>query len=80
MRADLQKAHDAADLRGTLDEALQSPLLTRCLEITARALAGRADSSPTPAAGAPMGRPARPSQHSAALRPDFKRASAADVD
>ena len=78
MRADLQKAHDAAELRGTLDEALQCPLLKRCLEITARALSQQADNAP--AAGAPMRWAARPSQHPAAPRPDFKRASAADMD
>ncbi|SOE50898.1 hypothetical protein [Orrella dioscoreae] len=37
--AELSKAHAAANLRGTLDDALQSPLLARCLAITAEALA-----------------------------------------
>ena len=79
MRAQLQKAHAAAALRGTLDEALQSPLLRRCLEITAHALAHSAPfhtnveaSSPVHAASASISR--------AACRPDFKRASAADLD
>jgi hypothetical protein len=80
VRADLQKAHDAAELRGTLDEALLCPLLKRCLEITARALLHQADTVPPPAAGAPTRWPTRPFKHPSAPRPDFKRASAADVD
>lgn len=79
MRAQLQKAHAAAALRGTLDEALQYPLLRRCLEITAQAMAHGAiphtnaeTKSPASAAHASASR--------AACRPDFKRASAADLD
>lgn len=80
MRADLQKAYDAADLSGTLDEAMQRPLLKRCLEITARALAQPANISPPPAAGTSMRRPGHTSKDAATPRLDFKRASAADLD
>lgn len=79
MRAQLQKAHAAAALRGTLDEALQCPLLRRCLEITAHALANSATLHTYVEASSPA-HAARASASRAACRPDFKRASAADLD
>ncbi len=78
MRADLQKAHDAAALRGTLDEALQIPLLARCLEITARALAHRAAHAVPKPRVAP--RQAEGRKVGKASGKDFKRACAADLD
>lgn len=82
MRADLQKAHDAAALRGTLDEALQSPLLTRCLEITALALSQpRADRyHPPPAAPPAQSQILAHPDHFTPPRRDIKRASAGDKD
>lgn len=82
MRADLQRAHDAAALRGTLDEALQSPLLTRCLEITARALSQpRADRyRPPPAAPPAQSQILAHPDHFTPPRRDIKRASAGDKD
>ncbi|MNR52173.1 hypothetical protein D3C85_1719620 [compost metagenome] len=77
-RDQLITAHRAADLAGSLDEALANPLLARCLAITATVIGitpsfstpGRARS---PAALAPR-------NHKYAAMRDFKRACAADKD
>lgn len=42
--AQLAKAHTAARLSGPLDVALRSPLLARCLALTAEAMAARVQS------------------------------------
>lgn len=77
----LAHAHAKADLRGTLAEAMRSPLLARCLEITAQALARPRAGQLRPPSAAPPGSPAlqAPNQHKNQCR-DFKRASAADKD
>jgi hypothetical protein len=76
-RDQLHRAHRASDLRGSLDEALRSPLLARCLAITAEALRA------APAARTPqqdvVGAPFTPPHPNATTR-DFKRACAADTD
>lgn len=76
--AQLVQAHTAARLSGPLNVALNSPLLARCLEITARALANQATQAvsrppvaPSQAAGRKVGK---------ASGKDFKRACAADLD
>jgi hypothetical protein len=65
-RAALARAHRAAQLRGTLDEALTDPLLALCLANTVDALE----------------RPRRPISHNSQPQParDYKRASAGDID
>jgi len=85
--AQLAQAHTVAHLSGTLADALRSPLLARCLEITAEALAtGRAHPNeyrPPPAAPPPD--PARSAStrttpnHNPPRR-DVKRASAGDEE
>lgn len=78
----LAQAHAAARLRGTLADALRSPALTRCLEITAQALARpRAGQlRPPPAAPPTATYPSTPTPRPIPPRCDFKRASAADKD
>ncbi|APX77309.1 hypothetical protein BUW96_22385 [Achromobacter insolitus] len=78
----LAQAHDAAHLRGTLAEAMRSPVLARCLEITALALSQpRADRyRPPPAAPPAIPAPTKQSDQLKTPRPDFKRACAADKD
>lgn len=80
MCADLQRAHAAAHLRGTLEEALQCPLLRRCLELTARALAAAPRLDHLPEASVPASLPQPHPKPNATPRPDFKRACAADLD
>lgn len=80
MRADLQHAHRVAGLTGTLEDALSRPLLARCLEITARALANAAPAFNSVPRTASVDMPMRESMTNTAPRKDFKRASAADVD
>lgn len=80
MRADLQRAHAAAQLRGTLEEALQCPLLRLCLEITARALVKGPCLNQSPEASVPASLPQHHPKPNAAPHPDFKRAGAADLD
>jgi len=80
MRADLQRAHAAAKLRGTLEEALQCPLLRRCLEITAHALVAVPCLDHLPEASEPASLSQRHPKPNAAPRPDFKRVCAADLD
>ncbi len=77
----LAQAHAAARLRGTLAEALRSPVLARCLEITALTLAQprAARYRPPPAAPPALSEPPDPAQFSPPRR-DFKRASAADIE
>lgn len=78
----LAHAHGAARLRGSLADAMQSPTLARCLEITALALAQpRADRYRPPPAAPPA--PARSAAHPDQFKPprrDIKRASAGDKD
>ncbi|SAI47609.1 Uncharacterised protein [Bordetella ansorpii] len=86
--AQLARAYDVARLRGTLAEALRSPLLARCLELTAEALAADQprpnDYRPPPVAPPPE--PARPVSTRITNTPDnpprrdVKRASAGDLD
>ncbi len=78
MRRDLQQAHDAADLRGTLDEALRHPLLRRCLEITARAL--QSQTTNTESKPAVVLYPFKGRKALTAPAKDFKRACAGDLD
>lgn len=78
MRADLQQAHDAADLRGTLDEALRHPLLRRCLEITARALESQTVNTESKPVVVP--RQIHGRKEATAPAKDFKRACAGDLD
>lgn len=78
----LGHAHVAARLRGTLADAMQSPTLARCLEITALALAlPRVDHYHPPPAAPPT--PARSAAHPDQFKPpcrDIKRTSAGDED
>lgn len=78
---ELAQAHVAARLRGTLAEALESPLLARCLVLTAEALTTQrgAPYRPLPAAP-PHGRVAQQPPIHTSPRRDFKRASAADSE
>ncbi len=78
----LAKAHAAARLRGTLADALRSPVLARCLEITALALAQpRADRyRPPPAAPPPPAQSPTRSHQLKRPRCDIKRASAGDKE
>lgn len=76
----LAQAHAEAALRGTLDEAMRSPLLARCLEITALALAHpRVGELRPPPAAPPRLLPAARTPYTTLPR-DHKRASAADID
>lgn len=83
--AGLAAAHAAARLHGTLDEAMRSPLLARCLAVTAEALAGRPrhpnDYRPpavAPPHAAIADRPTPTHTHMPAR--DVKRRSAGDTD
>lgn len=80
--APLAQAHSAAGLRGTLADAMRSPVLARCLEITAQALSQpRADRyRPPPAAPPAWSRSAAQPGHFTPPRRDIKRASAGDED
>jgi hypothetical protein len=86
-RAELAKAHAAARLRGTLDEALRSALLTRCLELTAKALAsishsdayGQARKIPLTSDWDGLARASVKHMKNSPGH-DFKRASAADIE
>lgn len=78
----LAQAHAAARLRGTLADALRSPALARCLEITALALSQpRADRYRPPPAAPPAQSQilAHPDHFTPPCR-DVKRASAGDKD
>lgn len=79
---ELTEAHAAADLCGTLADAMRTPVLARCLEITALALARpRTDRYRPPPAAPPS--PAEPSAlpaQTTTSRRDYKRASAADTE
>lgn len=80
--AQLAQAHSAARLQGTLAEAMRSPILARCLEITALAFVQpRADRYRPPPAAPPQAArlPAHPAQFTQPRR-DIKRASAGDED
>ncbi|EGP47800.1 MULTISPECIES: hypothetical protein [Achromobacter] len=78
----LAQAHAAARLRGTLADALRSPALARCLEITALALSQpRADRyRPPPAAPPAQSQFLAHPDHFTPPRRDIKRASAGDKD
>ncbi|WP_312438603.1 hypothetical protein [Achromobacter sp.] len=78
----LAQAHAAANLRGTLADALQSPVLARCLEITAIALTLPAASRHKPQQGSTAAPPKSQTErfHFTPPRHDIKRASAADKD
>lgn len=78
----LAQAYAAADLRGTLAEAMRSPVLARCLEITALALAHPpADRYRPPPAGPPaVADPTAQRHQFSSPRRDYKRASAADIE
>ncbi|MCD0498560.1 hypothetical protein LP085_17010 [Achromobacter sp. MY14] len=78
----LAQAHAESGLRGTLTDAMRSPVLARCLEITALALAHtRADRyRPLPAAPPSTLAIKAQSHRFNTPRPDFKRACAADKD
>lgn len=77
----LAHAHGAARLRGTLADAMQSPNLARCLEITALALAQpRADRYRPPPAAPPSASFPHATNHQKQPCRDFKRASAADKE
>ncbi|MCH1988935.1 hypothetical protein [Achromobacter xylosoxidans] len=77
----LAQAHAAARLRGTLADALRSPALARCLEITAQAMTQpRAGQLRPPPAAPPSVSPLQATDHQKQLCRDFKRASAADKD
>lgn len=78
----LAHAHGAARLRGTLADAMQSPMLARCLKITALVLAQpRADRyGPPPAAPPPGPKFLAQPDHFTPPRRDIKRASAGDED
>lgn len=78
----LAQAHAAADLPGTLADATRSPVLARCLEITALALSQpRADRyRPLPAAPPARSQFAAQPDHFTPPRRDIKRASAGDED
>lgn len=86
--AQLAQAHTAARLSGPLDVALRSPLLARCLALTAEAMAGRVEFRLDPHAYAtaqrvmPSSNQAQPSPSipPAPLRRDLKRASAGDTE
>lgn len=78
----LAQAHDAAHLRGTLAEAMRSPVLAHCLEITALALSQPRAGRNRPPPAAPPASPnflAHPDQFTPPRR-DIKRASAGDED
>lgn len=78
----LAQAHAAARLRGTLADAMRSPVLARCLEITALALSQpRADRYRPPPAAPPADAKfhAHPDKFTPPRR-DIKRASAGDED
>ncbi|QKH37302.1 hypothetical protein FOC84_21125 [Achromobacter pestifer] len=76
----LAQAHAAADLHGSLAEAMRSPVLARCLEITALALAHpRAGEVRPPPAAPPLRLSAARSPYTKLPR-DYKRASAADTE
>ena len=77
-RDQLSRAHHAAGLAGSLDDALGNPLLARCLAITATAI-GR--SAPPPSRPTPQA-PAAPLLHKPkhAAGRDFKRACAGDQE
>ena len=76
----LAHAHGAARLCGTLTDAMQSPTLARCLEITALALAHpRAGEVRPPPAAPPLRLPTASTPYTTLPR-DYKRASAADSD
>lgn len=77
----LAQAHAAARLHGTLADALRSPALARCLEITAQAMAQpRAGQLRPPPAAPPTAAHFQANDHQKQLCRDFKRASAADKD
>lgn len=77
----LAQAHAAAHLRGTLAEAMRSPVLARCLEITALALSQpRADRYRPPPAAPPSALLLHVTNQQEQPIRDFKRASAADKD
>lgn len=77
----LAQAHAAARLRGTLADALRSPALARCLEITAQAMAHpRVGQLRPPPAAPPTSAHFQANDHQKQLCRDFKRASAADKD
>ncbi|CAO3871904.1 hypothetical protein [Achromobacter mucicolens] len=78
----LSQAHAAARLRGTLADAMRSPVLARCLEITALALSQpRADRyRPPPAAPPAIAARTAHNDQFAPPRRDYKRASAADTE
>ena len=79
----IELAYTESDLRISLADALRNPLLARCLEITAEALARRAHPNefrppPAPSLAYDLLRPT-PGNHPPPL-PDFKRACAGDKD
>lgn len=78
----LAQAHCAAGLRGTLADAMRSPALARCLEITALVLAQpRADRYGPPPAAPPLhAQPSAQPYLTTPPRRDYKRASAADTE
>lgn len=81
MRADLQRAHDASRLVGTLEDAMKWPALARCLEITARILKAEKGDALRPAFNGHKTKPARKiCIPPTAPRGDFKRASAGDIE
>lgn len=75
----LAQAHAAARLRGTLADALRSPVLARCLEITAEAMAAD-HTQPVMSPFVRCDRSVSPRTKPTPPRRDVKRESAGDMD
>lgn len=84
----LAQAHTASRLSGPLDVALRSPLLARCLALTAEALGARVPTSPnapTHSTDPHVTSRTKPAQPGSPMQPapkrrDVKRASAGDIE
>ncbi|WP_143277355.1 hypothetical protein [Bordetella genomosp. 9] len=80
----IERAYAASNLHVPLPDALRNPLLARCLEITAEALASRAHPNefrPPPAEALVLDPPGSTrTNHNPQAALDFKRACAGDVD
>ncbi|VFR39706.1 hypothetical protein ANK1_2814 [plant metagenome] len=86
--AQLAQAHTAAGLSVPLDVAMRSPLLARCLALTAEALASHVPTridAPALATGSRAINRINPDQPGSPMQPasqrrDVKRASAGDIE